>query len=557
MTRPPRDMAQSFAAHYDELLQSRLQVGFVVGVFLVPAFAVVDWFHAPRLFPLFLGLRLAAAALMAGMFYINRRWRHRWLQEGLTLAGALAVAGALEAMLVALGGMGNNYYAGITLVLIAALVLIPVRTPVAALIGLAVLAVYLIPMLTLEAVTITRAAAVHNAATMASATLLLLVANLLHRRALLRQLLLRTQVETKERELAALNRSLEEKVAQRTADLARSESRYRSLVENNPQIIYTLDLAGAFTFLSPQALGVLGREPGHLLGRPFTDIVQPEDRPACMEAFTDIVEQVAARREVEFKAPGPDGGQRILVSYAGPVRDEAGRLTGVIGTAVDVTQERAMARQLGETLAQLEQAAFEVVQGLAGAVEAKDTYTRGHAHRVRLISLAIARQAGLGRDERKLLEYAAELHDLGKIGIKGEVLHKKAPLTDLEYDHIKQHPAIAERILKDVGLMAPARPLIRAHHERFDGSGYPDGLAGEDIPLISRIMAVADSFDAMRTRRPYRPPLDLEEALKELAQGAGSQFDPQVVAWFQEAAHSDEVPGMDDDQPEAVDQAGG
>ena len=132
----------------------------------------------------------------------------------------------------------------------------------------------------------------------------------------------------------------------------------------------------------------------------------------------------------------------------------------------------------------------------------------------------------MGREDLTHLEYAAELHDVGKIGVKGEVLNKRQALSDEEYEHIKAHPRISEKMLKDVGLLAPVRPLIRAHHERFDGRGYPDGLAGEDIPFLSRILAVADSFDAMRTNRPYRDMLSQEEGLGGVGEGRGQSVRP-------------------------------
>ncbi|MBU4276253.1 MAG: PAS domain S-box protein [Proteobacteria bacterium] len=531
---------EAFHAHYVETLQSRLKIGFLSGVLLVPAFSLVDWYQFPQFFSHFLALRLGTAALMGLMYLLNRAYKNQLWQEGLTVAGALAVAVMLEIMLVEMGPIGARYYSAMILVLIAALVLIPIRLGVAAITGAGVLAVYLVPQMVFTGSMAPPETLMHHGGNLVGAVLLLLLANLLHRQALVRQLVLRMQVQDRERELAQLNASLEEQVAARTADLGRSEARYRSLVESNPQFIYSLDLEGCFNFVGPKVKPFMGLEPGEALGRFFTDFVHRDDRYHCVKAFKELRDQGHTVNDVEFRLLRGDGEERIFLAYNSPLMDEDGRVTGVIGTAVDITRQRRLAaereqfrRELNQTLDQLKQAAFEIVQGLAGAVEAKDPYTRGHAGRVRQVCMAMAQEGGLEEKERTNLEFAAELHDVGKIGVRGEVLNKKSKLTAEEYQHIKEHPVIAEMILKDVGLLAPVRPLIRAHHERWDGTGYPDGLAGEDIPFLARIMAVADSYDAMLTQRPYRPPLSLEDTLSEIKQCSGGQFDPAVVDLFE------------------------
>ncbi|MCB2192694.1 MAG: PAS domain S-box protein [Deltaproteobacteria bacterium] len=531
---------EAFHAHYVEALQSRLKIGFLSGVVLVPAFSLVDWFQFPDYFTFFLALRLGTAALMVVMYVLNKAYKNQLWQEALTAAGAMAVAVMLEIMLVEMGPPGARYYSALILVLIAALVLIPVRLGVAAITGAGVLAVYILPQLVMTRGVIPPETLTHNGGNLVGAVLLLLLANLLHRQALVRQLMLRMQVQDREKQLAQLNASLEEQVAKRTADLGRSEARYRSLVESNPQFIFSLDRQGRFSFVGPKLKTFVGLEPAEVLGQFFTDFIHRDDRYHCVKAFKELRDQGHTVNDVEFRMIRDDGEERIFLAYNSPLLDEQGRITGIMGTAVDVTRQRRLAlereqfrHELNQTLDQLKQAAFEIVQGLAGAVEAKDPYTRGHASRVRKVCMAMAQERGLGEEDQTSLEFAAELHDVGKIGIRGEVLNKKTPLTDEEYEHIKEHPVIAELILKDVGLLSQVRPLIRAHHERWDGKGYPDGLAGEDIPFLARIMAVADSFDAMLTQRPYRPSLSMDETLGEIKQCSGSQFDPVVVELFE------------------------
>ncbi|GAI65605.1 unnamed protein product, partial [marine sediment metagenome] len=128
--------------------------------------------------------------------------------------------------------------------------------------------------------------------------------------------------------------------------------------------------------------------------------------------------------------------------------------------------------------------------------------------------------------------YAAMLHDIGKIGVRGIVLNNSKGLSDEEYDEIKRHPLVGEGIIQPIELLQPIRPLIRHHHEWYNGKGYPDGLSGENIPLSARILAIADAYDAMKSDRPYRKALTEETAIQELKRGSGTQFDPKMVKVF-------------------------
>ncbi len=172
------------------------------------------------------------------------------------------------------------------------------------------------------------------------------------------------------------------------------------------------------------------------------------------------------------------------------------------------------------------------IDAMVKALEAKDDYTRGHAQRVTIYSVAIAREMGLPEREVEDIRRASVLHDLGKIGVREAVLNKPAALTDDEFREFARHPGISVNILEPVPFFRPILPAILHHHERYDGRGYPGGLAGDEIPLASRIMAVADTFDAMTTTRAYRKALPAEDAVAELRACAGTQFDPGIVSVF-------------------------
>jgi len=183
------------------------------------------------------------------------------------------------------------------------------------------------------------------------------------------------------------------------------------------------------------------------------------------------------------------------------------------------------------------------VAALAAALEAKDPYTQGHSERVTVYALRLAQQIGIDAELMDDIQAAGPLHDIGKIGIREEVLHKPGKLDDEEFEHIKMHPRIGSRMLAHQDSLSRIHQLVRHHHERIDGRGYPDGLAGEEIPLGARILAVADTFDAMTSNRPYRKFLDDEEARRRLIDAGGSQLDNELVPVFVDLLDRGWLPG--------------
>jgi putative nucleotidyltransferase with HDIG domain len=175
---------------------------------------------------------------------------------------------------------------------------------------------------------------------------------------------------------------------------------------------------------------------------------------------------------------------------------------------------------------------FSTVEALAAAIEVKDPYTLGHSKRVTQFAIALAERLGISGVDMKNLQYGATLHDIGKIGIPGEILNKQERLTRAEYAEIKQHPVIGERIIERVDFLQGARPVVRGHHERFNGSGYPDGLAEEEIPFLARIVGLVDFYDALTSDRPYREAYTPRQALEIAREGIGREFDPAVAREF-------------------------
>lgn len=184
--------------------------------------------------------------------------------------------------------------------------------------------------------------------------------------------------------------------------------------------------------------------------------------------------------------------------------------------------------ELSDAKDQLERAYLESIQTLRYTVEAKDTYTRGHSDRVSEFAVLIGQKMGLSEAELKTLKIGGLFHDIGKIGIPDSILLKETRLSDDEYSEIKHHPSIGAHILSNATIFADIIPIVKYHHERYDGRGYPENLVGENIPLLARITTVADAFDAMSSRRTYRNNLDIETIKEEFRKNRGTQFDPKI-----------------------------
>ena len=199
--------------------------------------------------------------------------------------------------------------------------------------------------------------------------------------------------------------------------------------------------------------------------------------------------------------------------------------------------------ELSDTIEKLEKAYLDSIEVLRHTVEAKDPYTRGHSDRVAAYSVLLGKYLNLSEEDLKQLKIGGLFHDIGKIGIPDSILLKEAKLTDDEYSEIKNHPSIGAHILCNAEAFQNIIPIVKHHHEKFDGTGYPGKLQGNDIPYLARIAAVADTFDAMTSRRTYRDSLPLDIVKAEIERCSGTQFDPQIANVFLDILnnHYDEI----------------
>ena len=237
-----------------------------------------------------------------------------------------------------------------------------------------------------------------------------------------------------------------------------------------------------------------------------------------------------------------DGTSTLVVAPLKLENHRVGALTATIGERVlddrqlrllaGLAHQAKLAIESAEHYLSLERTFVSTVAALANALEAKDDYTASHARWITDMSMLVGRELQFDRETMKRLELGALFHDIGKIGIPSEILQKPGPLTDAEFEIVKEHPELGEKILAPIERLEDVRPIVRACHERWDGLGYPDGKSGTDIPVESRVVLVCDAFHAMVTDRPYRGALPQAEAVRRLEQASGTQFDPMAVAAF-------------------------
>lgn len=253
----------------------------------------------------------------------------------------------------------------------------------------------------------------------------------------------------------------------------------------------------------------------------FLNTVHPNDRARVKQS----VEAALTRQKpysIDHRIVLPDGSERIVHEEAEVNLDSEGKPISMSGTVLDITERKNVEKELHELF-------LAAMESLASAIEAKSPWTRGHSERVAGYALKIGQSLGLTNGELEKLHIAALLHDIGKIGIYDNILDKPGKLTNAEYETIKQHPSKGADMIAPIRQLHDIIPWVRGHHERYDGTGYPDGLKGEDIPFQARILAVADTFDSMTAERPYRMTPGKAQAREEIKRYAGTQFDPVVV----------------------------
>jgi PAS domain S-box-containing protein/putative nucleotidyltransferase with HDIG domain len=313
-----------------------------------------------------------------------------------------------------------------------------------------------------------------------------------------------------------LHEAEERKKARRfEEELFKSEKRFRELVELLPEIVLEMDTKGRLSFVNHQGFVSFGFSKEEFDGGLSAyQLIVPEDHAKAENYIRQRIGEQNAEY-CELKGQRKDGSTFPLILHITPVKQEQ-ETVALRGIAVDITERKRWEVELQQSFDKLKRTLDATVKALATAVESRDPYIAGHQQRVADLSCAMAQEMGLPADEIDGLRVAALLHDIGKIYVPAGILSRPGELMDVEMNLIKVHPEVGYEILKGVEFPWPVALTIRQHHEKLDGSGYPDGLDRHRLLLQARILAVADVVEAMASHRPYRPSLGLERALQEI-----------------------------------------
>ncbi|NMW21225.1 MAG: PAS domain S-box protein [Chlorobiaceae bacterium] len=305
--------------------------------------------------------------------------------------------------------------------------------------------------------------------------------------------------------------------------LALSEIRFRSIAEQISEIIFVTDQSGITTYASPAVETITGYKPNEVIGHRFIEFLAEEDMEIAVSLFQ---EGLKTKKDyiLEFRYRKKDG----TIFYA-ELHVQYYENQGFIGLLRDITNRKAAEKKLNDSVMQLEHMMNGTLHAIANIVDAHDPYTAGHELHVGIIASDIAREMGWPEEKCENLKLIGLVHDIGKISIPAEILSKGGRLSPIEYELVKTHAEQGYQILKNIEFPIPIALIIRGHHERMDGSGYPQALKGDEILPESRILAVADVLEAMSAHRPYRSSLGVEAAVSEIETQRGILFDPEVV----------------------------
>jgi PAS domain S-box-containing protein len=306
-----------------------------------------------------------------------------------------------------------------------------------------------------------------------------------------------------------------------------SEERFRGLVEQSLVGIVIVDRDTVVLYSNPRAAEILGCAQSEVHGQSYRQWIVDADWPLVERQLGLVMSGEVTVGKVEFTARRKDGrnvvigGQGVRTLYKGQ--------PALLGVMQDISEKKHAEEQIQRHVTELESAFMSTVNVAATLSEMRDPYTAGHERRVAEIAVAIGAALGLDARRQEGLRVAGYLHDVGKISIPAEILAKPGKLTKIEYQLIQAHPQAGHDVLKDVNFPWPVAQVALQHHERIDGTGYPQGLKGDQILIEARIMAVADVVEAMATHRPYRPGLGIDRALAEIERGRGSAYDTGVA----------------------------
>ncbi|RLW62373.1 MAG: hypothetical protein B6D73_20165 [gamma proteobacterium symbiont of Stewartia floridana] len=333
-------------------------------------------------------------------------------------------------------------------------------------------------------------------------------------------------------ELAGARDKLETLVESRTHELLENQKRLKKTQQLARLGSWELDLVNGTLYWSDEVFNIFGLKPSEFVPgfEAFLERVHPEDRESVKMTYLTAVKDKLAYDLVHRIVRNDNDDIQYVHELADHVINEDGEVIRSIGTVQDITNLVTLDKERQHYLEKFKNSLEKTVIVVSATLEKRDPYTAGHQRNVSELAVSIAKELNLSDDTISGIRLGSIIHDIGKINIPSEILTRPGKLSDLEFEMIKTHPLHGSEILKDVEFPWPIAEMVLQHHERLDGSGYPNSLKGDEILLEAKIIAVADVVEAMSSHRPYRPSLGIEVALKEIEAGSGRLFDEKAVS---------------------------
>lgn len=300
------------------------------------------------------------------------------------------------------------------------------------------------------------------------------------------------------------------------------------ILDSVPALIIYKDTEGRIVRTNKTNADIFGIPVKDMIGKTTEELFPKEQAKKMRKDDQEVIISGKAKKNIIEPFSTPDGIRWQTIDKI-PYKDKEGKVTGVIGFAKDITVQRKSEQKLKQTYQRLKKTMDATIDTMSRIIEAKDPYTSGHQHRVCQLAIRIAQEMKLPKDKIEGIRIASLIHDIGKIALPAEILSKPTRLADIEFSLIKGHSQIGSDILKSIDFSYPVAQIVLQHHERLNGSGYPNNLKGDEIILEARILGVADVIEAMSSHRPYRPALGIDKALEEITQNKGTLYDPEVV----------------------------
>jgi len=308
--------------------------------------------------------------------------------------------------------------------------------------------------------------------------------------------------------------------------LKASQEKYRSLVENINDILFALDKQGNITYVSPVVERLSKYKVNDLIGKAFTQLIYPDDLPDLLNRFTLLMS--GKLEPWEFRVLDKDGRIIFVRTSSRPLYEDS-EIVGITTLMTDITERKRAEEDMIKSYQKTKKTLKDAINTMAKIVEMRDPYTAGHQHRVSELATAIAKELGYRDDHLENLRMAAVIHDIGKIYVPSDILSKPGKLSSVEFSLIQTHAQGSYEIVKNMDFPTSVAQSVLQHHERLDGSGYPNGLKSEAICREAKVIAVADVVEAMSSHRPYRPALGMDKALEEISKNKGKLYDTDVA----------------------------